>query len=73
MSVLDMRHKSGEIRTQSAVRAWWLIKIRNYRLKIKVKSNPEPTAFGRIRYKNTWVLKPPVRDTNLQTQQLGRK
>ena len=73
MSVLDMRHKSGEIRTQSAVRAWWLLNIKNYRLKMKVKSNPEPTVFGRIRYKKTWVLEPPVGDTNLQTRQLERK
>ena len=65
MSILDMQHKSGEIRTHSAVRAWWLIKFKNYRLKIKVRSNPEPTVFGRIRYKNTWVLEPPATDADL--------
>ena len=69
MSVLDMQNEPGEIRTHSAVRAWWFIKIKDYHLKVKVRSNPEPTALGRIRYKNTWVLKPAVRDTDPQTRQ----
>jgi hypothetical protein len=64
-----MQHESGEIRTHSAVRAWWLVKVKHYHLKIKVRSDPEPTALGHIHYKDTWVLEPPARDNDPPTGQ----
>ncbi len=55
-STPDVPEKRGEVRTHSALRAWWLRKCRGYRLKVQVKSDPVPTAFRRIRYKKMWVL-----------------
>jgi len=56
----DITERCGEVRTHSALRAWWLCKARGYRIKLQVKSDPVPTAFRRIRYKKTWVLELPA-------------
>jgi len=48
-----------EVRTNSAFRAWWLCKVKGYRLKVKIRSDPVPTVFRRIRFRNTWVLEGP--------------
>jgi hypothetical protein len=63
MSTPEVTEKRGEIRTHSALRAWWLHKVKGYRLKVQVKTDPVPTAFRGIRYRKTWVLELPTSDT----------
>ena len=56
MPTLDTSKTRREIRTHSALRAWWLCKIKGYRLKHRMRSEPVATVFRRVRYKKTWVL-----------------
>jgi len=60
----DISEERAEVRTHSALRAWWLCKIKGYRLKVQVKSEPVPTTFRRIRYNKTWVLEQPASDNS---------
>ena len=55
---MDILEKDGDVRTTSHLRAWWLTTFKGYELRIQVKRSPKRTIFGRIAYKNTWVLQP---------------
>ena len=67
MSMPDSVERPGEVRTHSALRAWWLRKVGGYRLKLQIKSDPVPTAFRRIRYKKRGCSIFP-RQTRVQTR-----
>ncbi len=62
MSMPDSVERPEEVRTHSALRAWWLCKVGGYRLKLQIKSEPVPTVFRSIRFKKTWVLELPGSD-----------
>ena len=46
------------VRTDSYWAAWWLRRVRGYRLSGR-RSVPRPGLFGRIKYDRWWVLVPP--------------
>lgn len=42
----------------SAIKAWWLIKFRGYRV-ITVRQVPRASAFGGVRYSRRWLMSTP--------------
>jgi len=65
MPTPDITEKRGEVVTRSALQAWWLRRVKGYRLKLQVKSDPVPTLFRFIRYKKKWVLELPESDKGI--------
>ena len=48
----------GGLSTSSRLYAWWLLKVRKWRL-AHHRREPTGMAFGQMTYRRTWVLEPP--------------
>jgi len=57
MTQNSLEHK-GEVETKSRLRAWWLSKVKGYKIKLIVAKAPRQTVFGGVKYDSLWILTP---------------
>jgi len=54
----DSLEREGEVHTKWRLRAWWLSKVKGYRIKLIVRKSPRQTVFGGVKYDSLWILTP---------------
>ena len=52
-----LKKKAGVIETSSKLRMYWLRMFRGYDVVERIRE-PQSASFGRIVYKDTWLLQP---------------